>query len=401
MADQATLKRAMALKPKIEATTSIVLRDFIKRDDIVRAVWLALLSDSAAFFLGPPGVAKTATVQRLAREITGCVFFEALMPAIVSADQLFVESTSIEEHPTDDGGKAIAVKNKLGRATKAHVFFADEVWKTEPMVLQPLLDLARADGVRHDGSFHSTPIMAFLAASNELPEEGSKLGAMWSRMIIRVDVRGLDRSGRKAMVASRLRQERKETVPQSTANDRLSVEDLKLLQEARPHVELPDEIIEIILDLIEELTKQDEVGFGWLREDDRRFGFICDVLQSAALLAGRTVVTKADLATLEWMMWNEPSQIPAIKAVLAPLVRTPAGEAQEMVDALLAPDGVVDGFLQNKHEKSTDALRQCRETMAALEELAKNAGPDAPAVRTLIDNVKATAGAVAKKAAGL
>ncbi len=397
------LQRAAKLAPAIAATTAAVLTNFIKRDEIVRAVWLALVSDSAAFFLGAPGVAKTATVQELARLIDGCKFFEALMPAIVSPDQLFVESTSIEERQLADGAKSISVKQTLGRAAKAHVFFADEIWKAEPAVLQPLLDLARADGVRHEGAFVDTPIMAFLAASNELAEEGSKLGAMWSRMIIRVDVRGLDAAGRRAMVESRLRQARGQ-VAASNGQHQLSVEDVELLQAARPHVELPNEIVEIVLTVIDELAKKDAQAFGWLAEDDRRFGFVMDVLQSAAILAGRTTVAKTDLAILEYMLWNEPSQIGTIRSVLAPHIRTPAGEAKEAIDALLAAGGTVEvAFKGDDPSKITAALRQCKElkeqTLPGLR--AQAAGTEAADIDTRITALSTFIGKLAQKIAGV
>jgi|GEM_PF-1038664 len=394
------LGRAAALAAAIAAASAAVLRDFVRRDDIVRAVWLALVSDSAAFFLGPPGVAKTATVQRLSKEIEGCVFFEALMPAIVSAEQLFVESTSIEEQLLADGAKSIAVKQTLGRAANAHIFFADEIWKAEPMVLQPLLDLARADGVRHEGAFHDTPIMAFLAASNELPEDGSRLGAMWSRMIIRVDVRGLDRSGRKVMIESRLRQQRGQTATNAAAQ--MSVEDIQLLQRARPFIELPVPIVEIVLEIIEELCKKDAEGFRWLAEDDRRFGFVCDVLQANALIHERAAVSKQDLGVLEWMLWNTTEQIGVIRGVLAPYIRTPLSEAREMLDALLASSGLVDGYLNGANSKAADALAAIKECLTEIEgKKSAVSGAELPALEAIVGEVKSLRQRVVNKAAGI
>lgn len=395
------LKRAVALTTAVAATSAAVLNNYVKRDEIVRAMWLALVADCGVFFLGLPGVAKTATVQELARLIDGCVFFEALMPAIVSPDQLFVESTSIEERPLDGGAKSIAVKQVLGRAAKAHIFFADEVWKAEPAVLQPLLDLARAEGVRHEGEFHDTPIMAFVSASNELPEDGSNLAALWARMIIRVDVHGLDAAGRKAMVGARLRQARGQA---ANGQHQLSIEDVELLQAARPHVELPNEIVDVVLSIIDELVKKDAQAFGWLAEDDRRFGFMMDVLQSAAILAGRTTVAKTDLAVLEMMMWNKPEDIGVVRSVVAPYIRTPAGEAKEAIDALLAAGGTVEvAFKGDDPSKITAALRQCKElkdqTLPGLR--AQAAGTEAADIDTRITALSTFIGKLAQKIAGV
>ncbi len=397
------LKRAGALAPAIAATTAAVLMNFIKRDEIVRAVWLALVSDSAAFFLGAPGVAKTATVQAMVKLIDGCSFYEVLMPGVVSADQLFVEATSIKEQTLPDGSKVITVEQKLGRAAKCNVFFGDEIWKTEEAVLNPVLDLARVDGVRHEGAFHDTPIMAFLAASNELPEEGSKLTALWSRMIIRVNVRGLDAAGRKAMVASRLRQARVQSAAASNGSPHLSIEDLELLQAARPYVELPADIIELALMIIDELVKKDASAFGWLAEDDRRFGFMCDVLQAAALLDGRTVVAKPDITALEMMLWNTPDQIGVIKSVLRPYTRTPLSEAREAIDTLLAAGGAVEvAFKGGDSSKVTAALRQCGELRSQTfpQLRAQAVGEEAVAIDRLIAAMAAFIADLAQRISG-
>ena len=151
---------------KITAINSEVLTSHIGRGDVVKATWLSLISGRPAFFLGSPGVDKTGTVQAMARRIDGCVFYDALMPMVVSSEQLLVESTSIEEVPTATGGKSIRTTDTLGRAANAHILFADEIWKAEPRVLQTTLDLAKGDGVRHEGKQVKTPLLAFLSASN-------------------------------------------------------------------------------------------------------------------------------------------------------------------------------------------------------------------------------------------
>src|SRR3989344_9040786 len=327
------LQQALALAPKVQAVISELLARNIGKEEMLRATFLSLVSSRPAFFLGSPGINKTGTVQDIARRIEGAIFYDALMPTIVSVEQLLVESTSIEEVPTASGGKAIRTRDELGRAALAHILFADEIWKAEPRVLQTVLDLAKGDGVRHEGQQVKTPLLAFVSASNELPDQESNLGALWSRMTIRVAVASLDRAGKQALVAARLKRDRGQTSSSPTV---LSLEDVESLRHARPLVDVPDQIVELVLDIYRQLLDQDAASFQWLWDDDRRFGRIFDVLQAEALLHGRTVVTKQDLNVLEFLLWDTPEQIGAVKAVLAPFVRTPASEAREMLDALLA-----------------------------------------------------------------
>ncbi len=389
------LKKAGALAAKIRGIRDLVLERNIQRQDIIQVVFLALVSGRPAFLLGPPGVNKTGTVQAISKQIEGADFYEALMPTIVSVEQLLVESTSIEEVPTEGGGKEIRTKDRLGRAANAHIMFADEIWKAEPRLLQTLLDLSKGDGVRHGGSMVKTPLLAFLAASNELPDPDGQLGAMWSRMTIRLGVKPLDRRGKAQLVKARLNQ------AASKQSEKLSLEEIELLREARPHVRVPDEIVETVFEIYQILLHENPQEFDWLWDDDRRFGRVFDVLQAQALLDGRDKVTKADLTVLRYLLWDEPEQIATVEDVLEIYCRTPISEARELVDALLAVGGLVEEFLSGANQKATDAIRQCKECREALSDIQNQAGSEAAAIQALIDQVKGMEKQVVETFAGI
>ena len=216
-------------------------------------------------------------------------------------------------------------------------------------------------------------------------------------MTIRVAVASLDRAGKQALVAARLKRDRGQASSSPTV---LSLEDVESLRHARPLVDVPDQIVELVLDIYRQLLDQDAASFQWLWDDDRRFGRIFDVLQAEALLHGRTVVTKQDLIVLEFLLWDTPEQIGAVKAVLAPFVRTPAREAREMLDALLAHGGVVATFL-DQGGREVDALRQVRECATEVDALMSSAGSEEAEVRAVLDEVKALQRRVANRAAGI
>lgn len=377
------LKQAIALAPQIQGITEDVLKKHVQREEVVKATWLSLISGRPAFFLGPPGVDKTGTIQAMTQRISGARFYDALMPTIVSVEQLLVESTSIEEVPTADGGKQIRTRDTLGRAAEAHLVFADEIWKAEPRVLQTLIDLSKGDGVRHEGKMVKTPLLSFLAASNELPDPEGNLGAVWSRMTIRVMVQPLDRTGKAALVKARLQRDR--TKNSASEQAQLTLADIELLRQARPFVEVPDEIVTITLDILEELVNDASADFSWAWADDRRFGRLFDVMQANALLEGRAKVGKQDLTVLEWLLWDTPEQVAIVRAKVAPYCRTPLSDAQETVDALLSPSGVVQLVLNGDRSKGVQALTQ---TEAAEKELARLKGEATdPAMTAAIENL--------------
>ncbi len=364
---ESTLQAAVALTAKVQSVIAAVLEAAVGRADVVKATLLALISGRPAFFLGTPGVNKTGTVEALAKRIDGVVFHEELMPTVVSVEQLIVESTSIEEIPVEGGGKSIKTRDTLGRAAKAHLVFADEIWKAEPRVLQTLLDLSKGDGIRHEGTMVKTPLMAFLAASNELPEEGGNLAALWSRMTLRVQVNPLDRAGKLALVAARSKWNRQASSDKASAT--LTLYEVQTLRAARKRVVVPSDIVETVLEIYQHLIDDKPGEFDWLWSDDRRFGRVFDILQASALLDGRTTVTKADLVVLEWMLWDTPEQIGVVKAALAPYCRTPLDDAREFLDSLLAPGGTVADVRAGNRNKGVQALTQAEEAGKELERL--------------------------------
>ena len=293
--------------------------------------------------------------------------------------------------------RQIRTHDELGRAARAHILFADEIWKAEPRVLQTVLDLAKGDGVRHEGQQVKTPLLSFVSASNELPDPEGNLGALWSRMTIRVAVASLDRAGKQALVAARLKRDRGQSSSTPTV---LSLEDVESLRHARPLVDVPDQIVELVLDIYRQLLDQDAASFQWLWDDDRRFGRIFDVLQAEALLHGRTAVVKRDLAVLEFLLWDTPEHLAAVKAVLAPFVRTPASEARELLDALMAPGGLVGEYMSGRSERAVDALKEVRECVTALDELAGQAGEDAEAVKAVLAEARDLAERISLRFAG-
>lgn len=380
------LQQAIALAPKVQAISSEVLSRHIQRNDVVHATWLSLVSGRPAFFLGSPGVDKTGTIQAMASRISGIEFYDVLMPTIVSFEQFMVERTSIIEVPIAGGGKAIRTEDELGRAANSHILFADEIWKAEPRLLQTAIDLAKGDGVRHEGRMVKTPLMAFIAASNELPDPEGNLGAVWSRMTIRVQVHELDRAGKTALVKARLNRDR--SVGAASAAAQLTLADVETLRSARPHVEVPESMIGTVLDIYQELIDENSGGFQWAWEDDRRFGRVFDIMQAQALLDGRTLVGKQDLTVLEWLLWDTPEQIAVVKSKVAPYCRTPLMDAQELVDSLLAPTGTVELVRKGNRGKGVEALTQCEDCIKELAACRANASGDSAMSSAIVELIK-------------
>jgi len=205
-------------------------------------------------------------------------------------------------------------------------------------------------------------------------------------MTIRVYVNPLDRAGKKLLVKARLNRDRSKTEANIA---KLTIAEIGQLREARPHVEVPEAIINTVLDIYQELYDDTTADFKWAWTDYRRFGRVFDVMQAHVLLNGRTTVGKQDLIVLEWLLWDSEEDVPVLKAKLAPYTRTPLIEAQEAVDALLSPSGIVETVRKGDRSKGVQALQQCE---SALEELKRQKsqttdGTMESAIETLITQV--------------
>jgi MoxR-like ATPase len=254
---------------------------------------------------------------------------------------MFVSGVSIRETTLTDGSKDITTKETPGRAATANVVVLDETWKVKsPEVLNGLLDLTRSGGVRHEGERLEDHARVIVGISNETPEPGGDFDALWARYILRVRVRHLELSGRKRMVRAQIDHARN-GAPKIAPLDPLTLQDLDLLQDARPWVELHDSTMDTTQQIMEVLRDQDREQFGWLVTDDRRFGYIMRCLMAHALISGRSVVTKEDLSILSWMMWNREEQIEEVEKVLVRYIRTPLSDAREYIDTFLMADGAL------------------------------------------------------------
>ncbi len=385
------LKQAVALAAKIQSITEEVLAAHIQRGDMVKAFWLSLITGRPAFFLGGFGIDKTGTIRSVVRCIKGLVFWDELVPNVGSPEQMLVDGTEIVESVDESGAKHIRVREKLGKAATAHVIFFDEKYKAQsPTILHAVIDLTKGDGIRHEGRMVQTPLLTSLGASNEVPGQDDNLGANWSRETIRVYLKSLDRAGKQAMIGARLRYY---TAPKggSTASVELTLEEVGVLRQARKLVGVSDEIVNTTLDILQELVDETASDFKWAWDDDRRFGRLFDVMQANALLAGRTVVSKADLAVLEWLLWDTPEQIPVLKGKLARYTRTPLTDAQEAVDALLSPSGTVEVVRGGDRGKGVQAITQCETALTELNRLKGEAadGVMSAAIADLLKQVEA------------
>lgn len=370
----ALLDRAIALAPKVQEISDEVVRKNIGRQDLIKVVWLGLISGRPAFALGSTGVNKTNTIRQMARRIDGALFDTRLIPQLKSSADLFVKSTKIHEEFFADGSKDVSLKETLGKAAFCHIFFGDEFFQDpDHPALNDLIDFTLEGKLRHDGEEITTPLMLFIAAGNESPDPLGRFRAMWSRMELRFIVNPMNRAQRKAAYVSRNIQYQEAVTGASTPQTLMTLDDVQVLRDAWKFVEVPDSIQDMVLDIYDELANRRDADFTYLLKDDRRYLRIYDVMKVWMLLHGQKTVTPAALNVLKWILWDEESQIPALQEVLIPYTRSPLSESLELRNALLSPNGAIEAFKHGDSNRSVEALSQGNAAINQLQTLIKEA----------------------------
>jgi MoxR-like ATPase len=371
---QKLLAAAVALAEKINQVTNEVLVRNIGRQELIKVIWLGLISKHPVFALGPTGVNKTATIRQIVQRIDGARFAERLVPTIRSAEKLFVAKTRIRETNTADG-KEISLSDVLGLDADVHAWFGDEFFKDpDNPAMTELIDFVLEGKVRHEGALVDTPLMLFVTAGNETPDPQSNVRATWSRMTYRVCVNSLDRRQKKDLVQSRLeRYQEQVTGVQIASTTLLTLDDVNALQKARPFVAIPENIIDTVLGVYDELGNRSDADFSNILGDDRRFGRIFDAMQAHALMNGRDSVSEVDLALLRYLLWDSESHIPILGEVLAPYTRSPLTEAEELINTLFAPNGAFELARGGNDSKNVEGLSQGRAAIAQLQDFAQEA----------------------------
>ncbi|MFX0001198.1 MAG: AAA family ATPase [Candidatus Hermodarchaeota archaeon] len=292
-----------------------------ERTNIVNLSFLSVISGESIFMLGPPGVAKSLIARRLKFAFKDATSFEYLMHRFSTPDEVF-GPISISKLKNDDKLERM-VENYL---PGANIAFLDEIWKAGPSIQNTLLTIINEKIFRNGGQELPVDLLGLIAASNELPEEGQGLEALWDRFLIRTLVTNIEnRKNFEQMIVNTSNLYSDDILD----TIKITIEEYKHWQELRNEVDVPEEILELIHHIRtkiekfnqDQLEKENNERKKSFYISDRRWKKIIKILRTSAFLNGRKFVDLMDCFLIPYMLWDEPDQILLVHILVKESIR--------------------------------------------------------------------------------
>ncbi|PIC79035.1 ATPase [Sporosarcina sp. P18a] len=320
-----TIKKLHEIKKALNAK-------FFERENEVEGILIALLSKQHMLMIGPAGTAKSALSVELAKIVNGTSYFQWLLTRFSTPEEVFgpLSLKDLEE--------GVYKRNTATKMPEAHLVFLDEIFKANSAILNSLLTLINERLFYNDGQPIKAPLMSIIGASNEYPEEGEGLEALFDRFLLRFEINFIaDESNFVSMM-----KDEGEHVEMPT----MHLDELVQLQSMTNKVHISDEVFDTLSTIRREL--QDE----GIQPSDRRFKQSLSILKARALINQRESVQPDDMVILGNALWETLDQKETVCRIvrrhsqdsLAQRLSAIENEANEIYDCALRDESTEAGM---------------------------------------------------------
>jgi MoxR-like ATPase len=340
---------------------------FYEREKEIEGLLVSILARQHMLLIGPAGTAKSLLSVELAKIVQGASYFQWLLTRFSTPEELFgpVSLKELEQ--------GVYKRNTAGKLPEAHIGFVDEVFKANSAILNSLLSLINERIFYNNGHPVQTPLITIVGASNEYPEEGEGLEALFDRFLLRYEVDYItdDQNFISMLKGS--------NSPAQTPS--ISLEELQNLQFFVDIVSVPDEVFQTLAEIRRKLKDEG------IRPSDRRFKQSLSLIRAKAMLDQRQDVQLKDLMILAHSLWEVPEQ----KEIVLDVIKE---HAQDRVTTML------ETFKQelkeqlkiaNSKQITTEAIIEATQKLKGLEgnlKMLAEQNPDRADVLALLKEVQ-------------
>lgn len=301
------------IKERIQAILKSLSEGIYDKNEILGLSLLTAISGESIFLLGPPGVAKSLLARKLKYAFKDGKSFEYLMSRFSTPDEIF-GPISIRKLKEEDKYERIVAKY----LPDANIVFLDEIWKASSAIQNALLTILNEKIYRNGEQEIQVDIRCIISASNELPQTGEGLEALWDRFLVRCQVGEIKNPENFLKMITTKQDVYADTIPE---NLKISENELEIWQEQIDEVEVPEEVLNVVQILKHQIEEYNTNTEQKILVYDRRWKKIIRILRSSAFLNGRKEVDLMDCFLMVHCLWNEPSQIEIIFGILADIIR--------------------------------------------------------------------------------
>ena len=233
---------------------------FFERENEVEGILVALLSRQHMLMIGPAGTAKSALSAEIAKIVQGTEYFQWLLTRFSTPEEVFGPLS------LKDLEQGIYKRNTTTKLPEANLVFLDEIFNANSAILNSLLTLINERLFYNNGTPVKVPLMSVIGASNEYPEEGEGLEALFDRFLLRFE---LDYIANETNFVSMMK-----GTGQNQDMPSMTMEELIQFQLFTDKVTIPNEVYETLSEIRNGLRDEG------IRPSDRRFKQSLSVLQA-------------------------------------------------------------------------------------------------------------------------
>lgn len=274
-------------------------KGLVERELLVELVTLAAVAGEHVLIIGPPGTAKSEAVRRIARRLGG-TYFEYLLGRFTEPSEIFGPISLVKLR------EGIVETETGGMLPEAEIAFLDEVFLGSTAILNTLLGVLNERTFRRGHTRIDVPLRVCVGASNRLPED-EQLAAFADRFLVRAFVHPVGDSRIEELLAGSWQLG-------EGASPTASIAHVDALSRAARAADLAP----VRSELAHAIRTLRSAG---IELSDRRAARLQRLVAAAAVLAGRTTPTVADLWPIVFAVPTEATQRVARDALRELLAR--------------------------------------------------------------------------------